>query len=69
MRFTLRLLDDKTNTPQNLNGLKWFEWVDHKDEKEKEKASKSLQGHSIGHGVITSYRSTEIKLYIRKRDI
>jgi hypothetical protein len=26
-----------------------------------------LQRHSIGHGVITSYRSKEIKLYTRQK--
>jgi hypothetical protein len=35
--------------------------------KEREKATNYLQMHSIGHGVITSYKSKEIKQYTRKR--
>jgi hypothetical protein len=54
-------------THQNINGLNGLSrWIS-KTGKERERATKCLQRHSIGQGVITSYRSKEIKLYIRQK--
>jgi hypothetical protein len=41
-------------------------WIK-KTRKERERETNCLQRHSIGHGVIASYSSKEIKLYTRKR--
>jgi hypothetical protein len=42
--------------------------VDQQDDKERERATKSLERHSIEHGFITSYRLKEIKLPTKKKD-
>jgi len=40
--------------------------VDQQDEKERGREEKSLQRHSIGHGVITSYRSRKLSFLADK---
>ena len=56
LRVTLRLLEDEPSTHQNVNGLKWFEYMDQHNFKERKIQQISLQisDGPLGYGVINS---------------